>query len=399
MQHGWWYAIGGQRLGPVSEAELFALLLNGEVGTDTLVWRLGRENWQPLSEVKDLAHLRNSMPPGLPPAEPVSNALLLSPASPWRRFFARHVDILLLYFPITIGGSIILRQHFLSFSDWIQKQILWDYVSFPASLFVEAIIFGVSGTTVGKALLGVRVETIRGERPSFYAYARRLVGVFWHGLAAGLPLLHLFAMWNQYGRLKRWQPADYDQGMFSVVAHPLGFWRAIAAAVLVITALTAQILIIKTSAMQGQSSVDLKWTNPTTRMVAQVPAGWTYEVKNNRVGQTIHFFISPRDDITMVFADEQISAAKTLETYGRWWILAARAEMTLEPETSRSVHGREIWAALGHKNGDELVPIRVVFAKSRTGFARVLIIGSLDGEEQVVKPAIQLLAALLDTVD
>jgi uncharacterized RDD family membrane protein YckC len=47
----WYYAINGQRQGPVTDAEFQALVQNGTIAADTLVWRQGMSNWQPYSQV------------------------------------------------------------------------------------------------------------------------------------------------------------------------------------------------------------------------------------------------------------------------------------------------------------------------------------------------------------
>ncbi|MEM1289289.1 MAG: DUF805 domain-containing protein [Pseudomonadota bacterium] len=44
--HGeWYYAVGREQRGPVSERDLQRLISSGEVGADSLVWREGMENW------------------------------------------------------------------------------------------------------------------------------------------------------------------------------------------------------------------------------------------------------------------------------------------------------------------------------------------------------------------
>jgi hypothetical protein len=48
----WYYAVGGQQKGPVSEAELEALFKAGVIDASTLVWREGMANWQPYGQVK-----------------------------------------------------------------------------------------------------------------------------------------------------------------------------------------------------------------------------------------------------------------------------------------------------------------------------------------------------------
>jgi uncharacterized RDD family membrane protein YckC len=45
----WYYAINGQRQGPVSESDIERLAREGVIQPDTLVWRQGLPNWQPFS--------------------------------------------------------------------------------------------------------------------------------------------------------------------------------------------------------------------------------------------------------------------------------------------------------------------------------------------------------------
>ena len=44
----WFYALNGRQQGPVSDAELDELLRTNRIHRDTLVWRGGMSNWQPL---------------------------------------------------------------------------------------------------------------------------------------------------------------------------------------------------------------------------------------------------------------------------------------------------------------------------------------------------------------
>lgn len=60
----WYYALNGQRLGPVDEAAMRALLANGTVNIDTLVWTQGMTNWVKLGQSTLAAGL--SLPPAVP---------------------------------------------------------------------------------------------------------------------------------------------------------------------------------------------------------------------------------------------------------------------------------------------------------------------------------------------
>ncbi|MFT4246574.1 MAG: GYF domain-containing protein [Pseudomonas sp.] len=71
-----WYYAGGdrQRQGPLAAEQIVALYRAGRIGLDTLVWREGLAQWQPLAGQADTLgilappHAPSSLPPPLPPA-------------------------------------------------------------------------------------------------------------------------------------------------------------------------------------------------------------------------------------------------------------------------------------------------------------------------------------------
>ncbi|HSY44404.1 MAG TPA: DUF4339 domain-containing protein [Candidatus Acidoferrum sp.] len=48
----WFYSDGNQQIGPVSDAQLDELLRSGKISPNTLVWREGMAQWQPLNIVR-----------------------------------------------------------------------------------------------------------------------------------------------------------------------------------------------------------------------------------------------------------------------------------------------------------------------------------------------------------
>jgi hypothetical protein len=65
----WYYAIGNERQGPVDDATLDRLIAAGTVTPDTLVWRAGMADWQPLSQARPTVARPAPIPPvpaGLP---------------------------------------------------------------------------------------------------------------------------------------------------------------------------------------------------------------------------------------------------------------------------------------------------------------------------------------------
>ena len=60
----WFYALGGQQQGPVDDGQLDALAAAGTITPDTLVWREGLANWQPLRQARPGT---GGVPPLAPP--------------------------------------------------------------------------------------------------------------------------------------------------------------------------------------------------------------------------------------------------------------------------------------------------------------------------------------------
>ena len=50
----WYYVVGSERVGPVSVAALQVLFTNGEITSDTYVWKKGFINWERLRDVTEL---------------------------------------------------------------------------------------------------------------------------------------------------------------------------------------------------------------------------------------------------------------------------------------------------------------------------------------------------------
>jgi uncharacterized RDD family membrane protein YckC len=58
----WYYALNGQRQGPISQAEFEQFAREGRIKADTLVWRQGMANWLPYGSVAG-AQPASSLPP------------------------------------------------------------------------------------------------------------------------------------------------------------------------------------------------------------------------------------------------------------------------------------------------------------------------------------------------
>ena len=244
----WFYLLGQERLGPVSLADLNALIQTRRLAADGLVWTAGMASWTPVREVP---HLQSALPaeppppppPPMPPPAPwppapmpppatlTSPAILPqpSPMDPARevpvaedknralkRFLARSVDwfwqaalILAILEWLKSGGlGMDLAVRIIFWPPWVPF-LLVSLVP----LLMDALLMTLFGNTPGKVALGLRVvRTDRG--PGFFSlYLKRNVLMLLRGLALNIPPVNLGAAWMQCKRVKSGKETSYDQSL------------------------------------------------------------------------------------------------------------------------------------------------------------------------------------------
>ena len=174
----WYYAVGSQQQGPVTDDQLQGLVKDGVVTGDTLVWREGMANWLPYRTVV-------GAPPPPPPAAssaaPVSaQSLGLTPTAEvlyagfWIRFCAKLLDGLVIGIPI----GILLVVTMVAMGGFAQKrsdaamlifgvQIVVQLVAMVLSVLYNTIAVGAWGATLGKKACGLKVIRADGSKPTY----------------------------------------------------------------------------------------------------------------------------------------------------------------------------------------------------------------------------------------
>ena len=152
---------------------------------------------------------------------------------PWIRYWARLIDIFvfaILQIVIVILVLMILKKleieiniHFL---DEIPDLIFNIVVGF-LYIFVEPIFFAIWGTTVGKALLKIRVRHEDGRKLSYKDALQRTFLVLFLGQGVGFPIVSIITHVMAYFRLKNQGITSWDESEHYVVTHQtLGKLRA-----------------------------------------------------------------------------------------------------------------------------------------------------------------------------
>lgn len=114
---------------------------------------------------------------------------------PWRRYFARNLDIVIYDLIWSAFSLLALRWNTGSFSFLILLEV---YISFGLMLIIEPILLSTLGTTPGKWIFGLRVRADDGSKLSYSAALRRTWGVFHYGYGFAIPIYSLYRNYQSY---------------------------------------------------------------------------------------------------------------------------------------------------------------------------------------------------------
>jgi hypothetical protein len=152
MAQEWYYAQGGRKVGPVSEAELRQAAATGKLSADDLVWREGMPQWRAASNVEGL--VLKSARGGPPPVPGRSSGDALQAAGGTVDQLADRVGFLDLKFeqfatPHLIGvvftlALIVLSLSFLSWVVYVLFYVETTAIKAILSIVLALIVYGFS---------------------------------------------------------------------------------------------------------------------------------------------------------------------------------------------------------------------------------------------------------------
>lgn len=162
-----------------------------------------------------------------------SKAFLGGQHHPWRRLFARTVDIctsaLVLFLLLIFAFSATMPEQAAGFAKAIENPIIASVVLYLIWLPAEAFLLSLFGTTPAKWLFGIRVEHPGGNLLSLAEALNRSFLVFVQGVGLGIPFVALFTQLFAYRRLTKTGTTLWDTSTSAVVLHKKwGVFRALA---------------------------------------------------------------------------------------------------------------------------------------------------------------------------
>jgi uncharacterized RDD family membrane protein YckC len=276
----WYYLDANHEVnGPVETGPLVDMLRASATGLKTLVWREGMAGWEPAGTRTEILTAGGLPPPPPPPPAPprpsvpsvardatvpsvardttvpsvardaslaIPTADLRLPAAlpddaefnsvvddpqthPWRRLFARYVDILLMaMFAGVMIGVIGLNRTLSGVDTLLKNDIVFGMICLLLLVPLEAILLATFGGTLGKALYGVDLQSEDGKPLSFGQSFSRAIKVYFRGMAIGFPLISLVAAYFGYKSLKENGRTSWDIEEKIIVRHrPMGVVRII----------------------------------------------------------------------------------------------------------------------------------------------------------------------------
>ena len=295
MEKAWYIAVDGTPVGPHSRESLEHLRAAGKIAADAMVWREGMSGWTPYAE----SGLSSPSPPPIPPPIPVratseaasDHILPVNPPvelshnvygfadagrqsqheseqppaqavdddgwqstkpAPWRRYFARMFDAVILgaliWMVLGLAFAALSTQMYQTFfgtGGLADNPLLSTMMTFALMMPVEALMLGLSGTTAGKWVFGMRVTDSRGCAIGFSDALRREGAVFLRGLGLGIPIVSLFTLVSGYNALTKSGFTTWDRGEPWIVTYRRSGAVQISLSIVGVVVLVASLVIIR----------------------------------------------------------------------------------------------------------------------------------------------------------
>ena len=146
--------------------------------------------------------------------------------TPWRRYAAR----IIIDIPVNglIGFSLIGIVAYsiapMAADEFFNNlNILVDIVlTLVLGCFITGILTGLTGSTIGKLIFGLKVQTLSGQNPGLSKGISRDMQVALQGLWLGIPLISLVPLYLNYRKLVDTKTTPWDEGKYLVLYRASG---------------------------------------------------------------------------------------------------------------------------------------------------------------------------------
>lgn len=336
------------------------------------------------------------------PSEPAhGNAAILSCpfATAWPRYLARTFDVFIemtivvaVFAAITLPLAPGIPQEFFSLNAFIAGVIL-----LPFALVLDTLFHITVKNTPGKALLGLRVRDIQGNRLSPGKHVKRNSLVWVIGYWLGVPFFEIVPKILQWDHVRENKPATYDEMMgVRVWAKPGGFVGKAAFAILFIFLIVSYIIgavyrykserhaiaYVQSGASSSPSASRSHraanrylyyWVNPVTHSGADIPNSWKIKARYNPRGEKYWMFPYASGRVIVFLGDQEVPG-ESIEDYKNAYMKAHEKNMSFEKnENYFKDHGYLAWSNSAVLRSSRDVGERIEILKKGDVFWRIVV--------------------------
>ena len=128
---------------------------------------------------------------------------------PWRRYFARGIDLSLVGLPVSFVQYVLLHRNYTTVSRW--EDIVCALIGWGL-LLLEPLLLARFGTTAGKWCMGITVTRPDGERLSYGEALERTAAVWLYGAGLGISIVELVCNYRSYRRYMNGEELAWESG-------------------------------------------------------------------------------------------------------------------------------------------------------------------------------------------
>lgn len=129
---------------------------------------------------------------------------------PWRRYFARGIDLALVGLPVSFVQYVLLHRNYTTVSRW--EDIVCALIGWGLLLLLEPLLLARFGTTAGKWCMGITVTRPDGERLSYGEALERTAAVWLYGAGLGISIVELVCNYRSYRRYMNGEELAWESG-------------------------------------------------------------------------------------------------------------------------------------------------------------------------------------------
>ena len=265
-----------------------------------------------------LAELERPPAPASPRYAPPTDQYVppKSAQHPWRRFFARRIDVL-------ICSTVWLAVYELGFR-WNQPNNIWTtmlnvYAAWGLLFLLEPLCLHFWGTTPGKAVFGISIRNKNGKKLTCYEALERTWQVFVQGNGLEIPFYNIWRLWASYkacreGEREPWESSEtYDIADDKV-------WRCLACVgVYILDFGLAALIILQAQLPPNRGALTAAEFYENYNFYVDYLGGGGYHLNENgqwisstNPGFTIKIFNYPESEFSVTLIDEMVTGVTVI---------------------------------------------------------------------------------------